>query len=245
MTRVRGVLRIVVPALAAAAVLAFGTTVVLGKDKDVARTTHNVAAPGVSPCSLCHIPRDPLGEVLWAQPTNSTGSFAGIRPLCFSCHDGTVTAVGAYVFDPTTPTHLSNPAVRGADCDRCHDPHETGFGKFLKYGRGANICQNCHTRAGPSDHPVNVNATARGIVPKDSAFDPYKGDFSGTRLWDIEGTGPGDLVKCMSCHAPHGGAPGTALSSIAFTESGHQSFLPLCVNCHYKWGDTATAGLGR
>ena len=229
-------LRIALAASTAVAVLVLGTNVVLGKNKEVAGTKHDVAAPGVSPCTLCHIPKDPQGDMVWSLPPNNTGLYAGMRPLCFSCHDGTVTAVGAYVFDPTTPTHKSNPGLKGEDCDRCHDPHETGYGKFVKYARGANMCQNCHSRAGPSDHPVNVNAIAKGIVPKDSAFDPYKEDFSGTRLWNLEGTGPGDYVKCLTCHAPHGGAPNTALSTIAFTSTGHTSFLPLCANCHFKWG---------
>lgn len=228
---------LVVVALVVGAIVAFAPRGgALGKDKDVSGTRHNVSAPGVSPCTMCHIPQDEDGKALWAGNANQSGLFAGMRPLCFSCHDGTVTAVGAYVFNPSTPTHLSSPGIRGQDCDRCHDPHDTGAGKFLKYTGGANICQNCHASAGPTNHPINVDAIAAGVVPVDRDFDPYSGDFSGTRLWNAGGTGPGPYVKCMSCHSPHGGAPGTKLSTIRFTGTGHSDFLPLCMNCHSKQG---------
>lgn len=226
--------------IAAIAVAATVLVVVLGvpgakgEGKDLTGTAHNVGSAGQEPCVLCHVPAEEGGETFWAQPPNSTGLFAGIRPLCFSCHDGTVTASAAYVFNPTTPTHLSNPAVRGEDCDRCHDPHDRGYGKFLKWPMGADMCFNCHTQAGPTNHPVDVDAIAYGVIPTDSTFDPSAGDFSGTRLFNQAGTGPGNYIKCMTCHSPHGGAPGTALMTVAFEKVGHESFLPLCLNCHFN-----------
>lgn len=230
-------------ALAMVAVVLLAPVAVRGKDKDVSTTKHNVSAPGVSACTMCHIPGGPGEDTLLADRSAGAGLFSGMRPLCFSCHDGTVTAVAAYVFNPITPTHLSSPGLKDQDCDRCHDPHDTGFGKFLKYGGGANMCQNCHSSAGPTNHPVNVDAIAAGIVPIDKAFDPYAGHFTGTRLWNAEGTGPGNYVKCLTCHAPHGGAPGTAISTIPFTGTGHNDFLPLCMNCHSgKSGFSVPAG---
>jgi predicted CXXCH cytochrome family protein len=221
--------------IAAAILLLVGAEVVLGLMKDVSGTKHDVATPGVSPCLSCHLPRDPEGQTLWASDPNSSGAFSGQKPLCFSCHDGTVTATGSYVFESGSPEHLSSPGLKGQDCDRCHDPHETGYGKFIKLPGGANFCQNCHPRAGPSDHPIDVDSRAAGIQPADSDWDPNVGDFSGTRLWDMEGTGPGNFVKCLSCHSPHGGEPDTLINTLAF-ESSHESFLTLCQNCHYGWG---------
>ena len=114
-------------------------TVVLGDTKDIANTSHDLAAPGGSPCVSCHLPRASEGELLWAGEPNAGGQFSGLKPLCFSCHDGTVTATGSYVFDASRPEHLSNPGLRDQDCDRCHDPHETKYDKFVKVPGAANF----------------------------------------------------------------------------------------------------------
>lgn len=211
-----------------------GAGIALGQMKDVSGTKHDVSSPDASPCQYCHLPRDPQGEMLWARDPNTSGPFSGLRPLCFSCHDGTVTSSGDYVFDESRPEHLSVPGVKGQDCDRCHDPHDTGYGEFIKLPGEANFCQGCHAFAGPTDHPIDVDSVASGIEPSDRHWDPYGGDFSGTRLWNPEGTGPGDTVKCLTCHSPHGGEPDTLINTMAF-DSTHDQFLPLCQNCHYGW----------
>ena len=226
------------PALAAI-VLAFvvllvGAGVVLGQQKNVAGTKHDVASPDTPACVYCHVPADPEGKALWEGKPNDSGAFSGLKPLCFSCHDGTVSVLrSSYVFDPGRPEHLSKPGARGQDCDRCHDPHDTGYGKFLKLPGGAMFCRNCHFRAGPTDHPIDVDPADTGRVPLDRDWDPTHGDFSGTRLWNAEGTGPGNLVKCLSCHSPHGGQPGTEINTIAFSPV-DESYLPLCGNCHFE-----------
>lgn len=223
--------------LALAAALFGSAITVLGNPADVTGTRHDVASQGVSPCVSCHIPTDPEGEVLWPGDPNKTGPLAGnMKALCFSCHDGTVTAVGSYVFDPGRPEHVGNSGIKGESCDRCHDPHRPGPGKFLKQSGVAGMCQECHSRAGPGDHPVNVRVSAAGTTPTDRDWDPRRGDFVGTRLWNAEGTGPGDYVKCLTCHSPHGGQPGTAMNTVAFNAT-HTSFLPLCANCHSRWAN--------
>jgi hypothetical protein len=70
--------------------------------------------------------------------------------------------------------------------------------------------------------------------PLDTTWDPESGDDHGTRLWNVVGTGPGDYVKCLTCHAPHGGVPGTKMNTLGMSTS-HDEFLPLCQNCHYRW----------
>ncbi len=212
-----------------------GASVVIGEMKSVSNTSHDVAPPDVSPCVYCHLPRDPDGDLLWANNPNSGDDFSGLEPLCFSCHDGTVTSVGSYVFDGARPDHLSNPGLRNQDCDRCHDPHDEGYGKFIKLPNAANFCNNCHSRAGSTDHPIDVDVRASNIQPIDVHWNPEEDDFSGTRLWNIEGTGPGDYMKCLTCHSPHGSEAGTDINTLAF-DSTHDAFLSICQNCHYGWG---------
>ncbi len=218
----------------AVAILASAGVVLGEKKKDVSGTKHDVATEGTQACVYCHLPRDAEGELLWARDPNTSGEFAGLKPLCFSCHDGTVTAVGGYAFASGGPEHAGVPGLKGQDCDRCHDPHETGYGEFIKYSGGASFCSNCHQEAGPTDHPIDVDVHVLGTSPLDSSWDPDAGDIQGTRLWNAEGSGPGDYVKCLSCHAPHGGLPDTKMNTMGISGS-HEEFLPLCQNCHYRW----------
>jgi len=220
-------------AATAAALLLASSRGALGEHKEVAGTKHDVATPGTPVCIYCHIPRDAAGQLLWPQGQLDTGSLSGEKRLCFSCHDGTVAPERSYVFDPASSEHPRNPGVEGQDCDRCHNPHGDKYGNFLKLPGGANFCWNCHFRAGPADHPIGVDAIAAGLVPKDSTWDPRAGDFSGTRLWNAAGTGPGNLVMCLTCHSPHGAQPGTQINTVLFApEQGF--FQALCENCHAR-----------
>jgi len=231
-------MRSVVWALAVVAVVlvvAIGGERVFGESEDVHGTQHDVAPPGGSPCVYCHLPREDDGEVLWARDPSAGGPLSGMKTLCFSCHDGTVAWEGMYAFNTARTMHVTEVGVRGQDCDLCHDLHEAGDGKFLKVAGNANICRSCHEEAGPDDRPVDVDSRAADVEPVDSTWDPDHGDFSGTRLWNREGTGPGDFVKCLTCHATHGGVPETDFNTMPF-ESSHQEFLPLCLNCHFNWG---------
>ena len=215
-------------------VIMLGAGVVLSEQKDVAGTKHDVATLGTPACVYCHVPRDAAGQLLWpgGQPSTS-GVMAGQKRLCFSCHDGTVAPERSYVFDPGRSEHLRDPGVPGQDCDRCHNAHGAGYSKFLKLPEEANFCWNCHFRAGPTDHPIGVDALAAGTHPKDTEFDPEGGDFSGTRLWNAEGTGPGNFVMCLSCHSPHGGRAETGIITIEFAPE-HGLFQALCEACHVR-----------
>ena len=218
-------------------VLAVGSSVVLGDEERVTGTKHDVASPGTPVCTYCHIPEDSTGERLWTDgPHTADSPLTGLKPLCFSCHDGTVAGSNDnFVFDPTRPEHAMTPGERGQDCDRCHDAHFSGYGNFIKLPGGANFCQDCHSRAGPTDHPVDVDAAEAGVTPVDHHWDPLAGDFTGTRLWDQEGGDSGGLVKCLSCHSPHGGQPGTKMSTVAASPS-DPSELSICQACHQRGG---------
>ncbi len=216
-----------------ATVLLGGVGLALAEKKDVSGTKHDIATPGNEACVSCHIPRATDGELLWASQPYTEASFSGLKPLCYSCHDGTVATVGRYAFAQGYPEHKTVPGLKGQDCDRCHDPHDEGYGKFIKYDGGAEFCSNCHKAAGPADHPVNISITKLGQEPLDTTWDPEAGDGQGTRLWNESGTGPGDNVKCLSCHAPHGGVPETKMNTLG-TSTSHGEFLTLCENCHYR-----------
>ena len=230
----RAVVQVAAAAILSLAFLMHGSGTILGEDRRISETQHDVAIPGTPVCMYCHIPHATNAEALWASKPNMSGPFSGLRPLCFSCHDGTVTSLGSFAFDLSRPLHLRSPGVVGADCDRCHDPHETGYGDFIRYSGGASFCSNCHQEAGPTDHPIDVDVHVLGTSPLDSSWDPDAGDIQGTRLWNAEGSGPGDYVKCLSCHAPHGGLPDTKMNTMGISGS-HEEFLPLCQNCHYRW----------
>jgi predicted CXXCH cytochrome family protein len=218
--------------LAAVLTLRYGPQVALSEHKDVASTAHNVATAGMPVCIYCHIPRDAAGQLLWpgGEP-DPEGKLAGQKRLCFSCHDGTVTRERAYVFNPERPDHVRTAGVTGQDCDRCHDAHGTQNKKFLRVPANANFCWNCHFRAGPADHPIGVDAAAAGMHPLDTQFDPKVRDYSGTRLWNEDGTGPGNRVMCLTCHNPHGGQPGTLILTVAY-DAGGNSYEGLCRSCH-------------
>jgi len=226
--------QVVVVIAVMAAILGSAGIVLAEKKKDVSGTKHDVATPGTQACIYCHLPREQGGELLWASDPHANDEFSGLKPLCYSCHDGTVATIGRYAFTQGYPEHESVPGLKGQDCDRCHDPHETGYGKFIKYDGGADFCNNCHAEAGPSDHPVDVSVSLLGQQPRDTTWDPDSGDSQGTRLWNAAGSGPGDQVKCLTCHAPHGGLPGTKMNTLGVSGS-HEEFLPLCQNCHYRW----------
>lgn len=211
-----------------------GDRIVHGEQKHVYGTGHDVSSPTTAPCIFCHIQKDPQEMGVWETTPPVTGFLAGLKRLCFSCHDGTVTARGAYVFESARPEHPRTPGVRGQDCDRCHDPHgprQEDFGFFLKLPGAAAMCHNCHATAGPSNHPLDVNPYAYGVVPTDTQWDPHNGDYTGTRLWDESGTQEGPLMKCLTCHGPHGGYPGTGMLTVGFpAESGPS----LCQSCHFN-----------
>jgi predicted CXXCH cytochrome family protein len=195
----------------------------------VTGTPHDVAAHGagaVSSCETCHIPHEASGEALWDGDPREGDGFSGAEPVCYSCHDGTI-ASGAFVFDPETVRH---PIDRdgGEDCDMCHDPHVYDYGNFLTFPSGANLCQACHESAGGSDHPVNVNVHEAGFDPLDTEWGPDEGDTHGTRLWDPSGRPAGEYLKCLSCHAAHGGSTDSLLA----TEDTSGSAPAFCANCH-------------
>ncbi|MHB0975629.1 MAG: cytochrome c3 family protein [Candidatus Aquicultorales bacterium] len=190
----------------------------------VTGSKHDLGSPGSPSCVKCHIAHGGRGEYLWARTPNTAGG-SGEAPLCYSCHDGTVTSAGRYAFDTAYRQHDEG------DCKTCHNAHSNQYGRFLDFSAGANFCNSCHS-SGEHDHPVNVQPGA-GDTPVDQIFNPNTNDFSGTRLYNQAGTAlatTGGYVKCLTCHSPHGGN-GENITTMPHANSGN-STSPLCQNCH-------------
>lgn len=228
-------MRWALPLLVGAVLACFATLgLALGEQGKVVSSGHDLGAEagfaGVSTCEICHVPHDASGEPLWARGSHPEGTeFSGVRPYCYGCHDGTVAASGAYAFDGESAHHPIKPGQPTEDCDMCHDPHVPEYGSFLLFPAGANFCKSCHAHASAAEHPVDVDTAEVGSAPLDDRWDPEVGDFSGTRLWDRGGLGPGAYVKCLSCHAGHGAVADATLLTMSSEESGTVS---LCLNCH-------------
>lgn len=117
---------------------------------DIFGSDHDTGSPGNPTCAQCHTPHKAGGMYLWASVPNSgyTGD-SEILPLCFSCHDGSVSS-GSYIpdashnhpqgvvmYDPNHDGDMSDayPITEHAayetsckqcmepDCVKCHDAH--------------------------------------------------------------------------------------------------------------------------
>lgn len=214
----------------------------------VVNSPHDVNAE--NPCSSCHIPHGANGDFLWARDYSSSangaqdvtsnddaGTSTAIKPMCYSCHDGTIASVGLKTaFSATHSNHRTRAATAlnssgnaygpNRDCDLCHDPHDDGNTDFLRYERyssrngghwytltpGGNFCSSCHTGNTDmaSNHPIDVVPSA-GSAPTDRDWVPAVDDYSGTRLYDsathLVSTAATAQVNCASCHTPHGADP--------------------------------------
>lgn len=177
---------VVVLAFAGTALASYNSMTHTADHSMVAGSVHDVtrAIPGENPCDSCHIPHSSKGDFLWARSQNAngggtvsatnddTGVSTAIKPLCYSCHDGSGVNNGtgiATVFSTSYSNHRTRAATAlnssqkaygaGRDCDLCHDPHDDGNTSFLKYERyssknggqwstitaGGNFCASCHS----------------------------------------------------------------------------------------------------
>jgi hypothetical protein len=134
----------------------------------VSGSKHDVSASGGNPCDSCHVPHGAEGPFLWSRgaseltgsgvdgtntDTGAPGQYSSdIKPLCYSCHDGTqvfgsgslLTVGSLTVFSENghfnhrttaasyVPAGSSTPTGPGQDCDRCHDPHDDSYWDFLR-----------------------------------------------------------------------------------------------------------------
>jgi predicted CXXCH cytochrome family protein len=107
---------VTVLAVASAVLIVFGAVSFAA----VVDTPHNIsAAAGI--CSNCHVPHLAGGERLWPTAETATPQYGDVGPLCYSCHDGSVT-VSATV----TTTAWDIPADRTAAAGGSHGLNRSG-----------------------------------------------------------------------------------------------------------------------
>jgi predicted CXXCH cytochrome family protein len=196
-------------------VLVFGDRV----QSAIQGSDHDLVGSGAGLCETCHIAHNAEGETLWS--TGTEGVYSGMAALCYSCHDGTVTDVGATtVFDDTKDQHV----MVGQDCsssDGCHDVHNQSpnqTGRFLAAGvtrTNNSYCETCHddTPFVGGEH-LGVHNTANSHYTDGSTF------------------------VCESCHSVHGAVMQTVnpedltnpiLLGDDNTGDGYGEF---CITCH-------------
>lgn len=115
-------------------------------------------------CATCHVPHSAAGEKLWpyAPPTTTTKGtqLSAGSALCYSCHDGTLTSLGATFFEKDGNTHpidvvpsdrVKVPKEFPLDakgritCATCHNPHKTAYDKYLRMpADNGELCVACH-----------------------------------------------------------------------------------------------------
>jgi predicted CXXCH cytochrome family protein len=208
-------------------------------------TVHDLSgATGNGACQSCHVAHGAKGSYLWAQTPHAIAgdSSSALKPLCYSCHDGTQATSGMNSVFVTTKRNHKNETGAGNDCDRCHDPHDNTKTHFMRatgvaagggtvaLQGGGNICASCHSNHdGSTSHMVNaVPSAAR--MPTDQVFNADATPIDqGTRLWTPDGlavsTAATAQMKCLTCHTPHGGV-NEQLNTMSTSNSA------LCLNCH-------------
>jgi hypothetical protein len=171
-------------------------------------------------CFACHIPRLAQGQNLWAR--DLTGNpFSGVQALCFTCHDGGVTAIGqTTVFDAAKEQH----ATVGTDCSgagACHDVHNqnpNGTGKFTVAAvtlTNNSYCETCH------------DAT------------PFPGaELHGDHTAGITHFTNGTTFTCNQCHTIHGATTQTTNpvglnNPILLADNQPGAYYgAFCISCH-------------
>ncbi|MBT3363881.1 MAG: hypothetical protein HN929_01395 [Chloroflexi bacterium] len=256
----KNAITVVITTVVLAILFVLATATASATPSDVTGTDHDLGSAGQATCGYCHIPHNANGSALWAM-TPKIG-MTGMQSLCFSCHDGTVSAKGTYIGDLSYYTHpvspegnlncsnchsahgpdgqdrkgLTSSAAHAAnrDCDRCHDPHSNSW-RFIKADleQSADVCISCHSNYS-NNHPVDMASDS--YLPADRLWDPYAGtpDFSGTRLWDAIGTTvDNEGTGGIKCLTCH--ATHGALTTMLNSveyEDPQSSSSPICENCH-------------
>ena len=201
---------------------------------------HNVMVDG-NPCEGCHIPHGASGDFLWATTPNTgagssvitddggVGSSSAIKPLCYSCHDGSPTTVGMWsAFNPNTASHRTKAAtaLRGKSV-----PVSYGA-DGVAGGTGANADVN-RTLVDGSGAIVLDPAKTYGVGRDcDLCHDPHEDRDNFIRFTRYSSTGTGDSISlggnmCASCHK--GAVDGADITDSGGAVIGHENNHPTVV----------------
>jgi len=178
-------------------------------------------------CLSCHDGTVALGELL-SEPSE-IGFVGGVHeipvgssrigtdlsddhPVSF-LYDAALAALNPELADPAVLTGAVRLDPAGAmQCTSCHDPHDTGFGKFLVADtRNSDLCLVCHEKPawGGSSHALS-SATWDG-----TGADPWP---------HSEFTNVAENA-CENCHRPHGAGSSAWILNSAIEEDN-------CLVCH-------------
>jgi predicted CXXCH cytochrome family protein len=179
---------------------------------------HDLTGTGEKLCFACHIPHNALGDKLWA--STPSGTFTGVQDLCYTCHDGSVTSIGATTaFNTLLEQHITV----GADCSgpsgSCHDVHNQNpntTGRFLVVTETNNsYCETCHDATqfpgaeGLGDHTAGITHFTNGTT-----------------------------FTCVQCHSVHGATPQTTnpagLTNPVLLDDNQPGayYGDFCISCH-------------
>ena len=193
----------------------------------VTGSSHDMTGAALDLCGACHVPHKALGASLWA--STPSGIFTGVQDLCYTCHDGSVTTIGATtVMDPAKEQHI---AV-GTDCSgdgACHDVHTQNpntTGKFITSivtEANGNYCEPCHT--------APVFSGAEGLGDHSAGIEHYTN---------------GATFSCNQCHTIHGATaqtqayPGLTNPILLADNNTATVYGAFCISCH---NGTAPTGI--
>jgi hypothetical protein len=202
-----------------------------GDHSNVVGTDHNVMVDE-NPCEGCHIPHGSSGDFLWAKDPNTgpgssvitddggVGSSSAVKPLCYSCHDGTTTDKGQWTaFNPETASHRTKAATALKGKSVVVNYGADG----VAGGTGANA-DTKRTLVDASGTIVTDPATPYGIGRDcDLCHDPHEDRDNFIRYTRYSATGTGDPISlggnmCASCHKT---AVDGALDSTGKTMNNH------------------------
>lgn len=215
--------------LAAAVLLALGTTAaqaaigtVVGSKHDFSATGPNTNLRGTTAqvCVYCHAPHNnaSAGSLLWNRALSTApytlytstsiaatvGQPGGVSKLCLSCHDGTI-AIDS--FGGATGTKMATgTALLGTDLS---NDHPIGF----TYNAAL----------------VTANPSLKAVSTAATIGTGNTGTIESKMLVGASGSA---TMECTSCHDVHNSTSGTAVEAklLKITTSGSA----LCVTCHSK-----------
>ena len=196
----------------------------------VTGSDHDLTGGGQKLCEACHTPHNAQGAALWS--AIPTGTFTGVQDLCYTCHDGSVTAIGLLTaFNSATEQHLGV----GSDCSgegACHNVHSQNpnvSGRFLVVSETNNsYCETCHNDT-PFPGAIDLGDHTAGIshLTKPPPF------------------------TCNQCHTVHGATPQTTnpfglTNPILLGDNQPGAYYgAFCISCHKGIvPDEAVAGTG-
>ncbi len=134
------------------------------------------------------------------------------HPISF-VYDAALAAKNRKLYNPAgLPSDLPLDAQNQLQCSTCHDPHNNGFGQFLRVdNRRSQLCVSCHNIENwrSSSHATSSSSVEGAVRDR----------------WDNVPFKSVDDLACESCHRPHNAAGRERLMR-------HEVDEDNCFSCH-------------